>query len=78
MLDLYDIHSVITAQITSQLLYWLGAELFNRVLSNRKYLARTKAMQIRMNISILEDWARTNNRQPEHFEHGEMKSTGEK
>jgi hypothetical protein len=77
VLDLYDIHSVITAQIISQLLYWLGAELFNRIMSNRRYLARTKAMQIRMNISILEDWARSNNRQPEHFEHGEMKSSGE-
>ncbi|KAL1883083.1 hypothetical protein VTK73DRAFT_10009 [Phialemonium thermophilum] len=77
VLDLYDVHSVITAQIISQLLYWLGAELFNRIMSNRKYLARTKAMQIRMNISILEDWARQNNRQPEHYEHGEMKSSGE-
>ncbi|KEY67446.1 hypothetical protein S7711_05973 [Stachybotrys chartarum IBT 7711] len=77
VLDLYDIHSVITSQIISQLLYWIGAELFNRVMSNRKYLARTKAMQIRMNISILEDWARTNNRQAEHYEGGETKSTGE-
>jgi hypothetical protein len=77
VLDLYDIHSFITAQIISQLFYWLGAELFNRIMSNRRYLARTKAMQIRMNISILEDWARSNNRQPEHFEHGEMKSSGE-
>lgn len=77
VLDLYDIHSFITAQIISQLLYWLGAELFNRIMSNRRYLARTKAMQIRMNISILEDWARHNNRQPEHFEHGEMRSAGE-
>ncbi|QDS71834.1 hypothetical protein FKW77_009795 [Venturia effusa] len=77
VLDLYDIHSVITSQILSQLLYWVGAELFNRVMSNRKYLARTKAMQIRMNISTLEDWARTNNRQPEHYENGSMTSTGE-
>lgn len=77
VLDLYDVHSVITAQIVSQLLYWVGAELFNRIMSNRKYLARTKAMQIRMNISILEDWARQNNRQPEHYEHGETKSSGE-
>ncbi|KAK4132883.1 hypothetical protein BT67DRAFT_463250 [Trichocladium antarcticum] len=77
VLDLYDVHSVITAQIVSQLIYWLGAELFNRVMSNRKYLARTKAMQIRMNISTLEDWARQNNRQPEHYEQGEMKSSGE-
>ncbi|KIH95229.1 hypothetical protein SPBR_03900 [Sporothrix brasiliensis 5110] len=77
VLDLYDVHSVITAQIISQLMYWLSAELFNRIMSNRKYLARTKAMQIRMNVSILEDWARTNNRMPEHFEHGEMRSSGE-
>ena len=77
VLDLYDIHSVITAQILAQLLYWLGAELFNRIMSSRKYLARTKAMQIRMNMSILEDWARTNNRQPEHYENGSMSTTGE-
>ena len=77
VLDLYDIHSVITAQIVSQLIYWISAEVFNRVMSNRKYLARTKAMQIRMNISMLEDWARTNNRQPEHYEGGDMKASGE-
>jgi len=77
VLDLYDIHSVITAQIISQLIYWLGAELFNRIMESRKYLARTKAMQIRMNISTLEDWARANNRQPEHYEGGEMKTSGE-
>ncbi|RMJ07538.1 hypothetical protein CDV36_012861 [Fusarium kuroshium] len=77
VLDLYDIHSVISAQIISQLLYWIGAELFNRIMSNRKYLARTKAMQIRMNISILEDWARTNNRQADHYEGSDMRSSGE-
>lgn len=77
VLDLYDIHSVISAQIISQLLYWLGAELFNRIVDNRKYLARTKAMQIRMNVSVLEDWARANNRKPEHYEHGDTNATGE-
>ena len=77
VLDLYDIHSVIAAQVLSQLLYWLSAEMFNRIMSNRKYLARTKAMQIRMNVSTLEDWARSNNRQPEHYENGSMTSTGE-
>ncbi|TGJ87308.1 hypothetical protein E0Z10_g1423 [Xylaria hypoxylon] len=77
VLDLYDIHSVITSQIISQLLYWLGAELFNRVMNNRKYLARTKAMQIRMNVSVLEDWARAYNRKPEHYEYGETHASGE-
>ncbi|KAJ5918768.1 hypothetical protein N7454_009912 [Penicillium verhagenii] len=46
-------------------------------MSTRRYLARTKAMQIRMNVSTLEDWARTNNRQPEHYENGSMTSSGE-
>ncbi|KJX98275.1 dil and ankyrin domain containing protein [Zymoseptoria brevis] len=77
VLDLYDVHSVITVQILSQLYYWLGAEIFNRIMSNKRYLARTKAMQIRMNISTLEDWARTNNRQPEHFDAGSTVAVGE-
>ena len=77
VLDLYDVHSVITSQILSQLLYWIGAELFNRVMNTKKYLARTKAMQIRMNVSAIEDWARANNRQPEHYENGSTISTGE-
>ena len=74
VLDLYDVHSVIVAQILSQLYYWLGAEIFNRIMSNKRHLARTKAMQIRMNISMLEDWARSNNRQPEHYENNSVTS----
>ncbi|KAI4179378.1 MAG: hypothetical protein LQ348_005408 [Seirophora lacunosa] len=77
VLDLYDIHSVITSQLLAQLFYWIGAELFNHVLSTRTYLARTKAMQIRMNISVLEDWARSNNRTPEHYENGSLSTSGE-
>ena len=77
VLDLYDVHSVIIAQILSQLYYWLGAEIFNRIMSNKRYLARTKAMQIRMNISMLEDWARSNNREPGHYENGMTTATGE-
>lgn len=77
VLDLYDVHSVIIAQILAQLLYWLGAELFNRVMTTKRYLSRTKAMQIRMNVSTLEDWGRSNNRQPEHYENGSTISTGE-
>ena len=77
VLDLYDIHSVITSQILAQLFYWIGAELFNHILSNKMYLARTKAMQIRMNISVLEDWARINNRSPEHYENGSLSTSGE-
>ena len=69
VLDLYDVHAVITAQVLGQLYYWLGAEVFNRIMSNKRYLARTKAMQIRMNVSVLEDWARANNRLPQPKEY---------
>lgn len=65
VMDLYDVHPIVTQQIISQLLYWLGTVLFNRIMSNRKYLARSRAMQIRLNVSALEDWARANNRRPE-------------
>ena len=77
VLDLYDVHSVIVSQALSQLFYWLGAELFNQILSKRKYLARTKAMQIRMNVSVLEDWTRNNNRAPGHYENGSLTASGE-
>ena len=77
VLDLYDVHSVIIVQTMNQLYYWIGAEIFNRIMSNKRYLARTKAMQIRMNISVLEDWARTNSRTSEHFENGSATASGE-
>ncbi|KAI5305595.1 hypothetical protein KEM56_003948 [Ascosphaera pollenicola] len=77
VLDLYEVHSVITTQIISQLLYWIGVELFNRIMTNKKYCARTKAMQIRMNVSAIEDWARTNNREPDHYESGSLTASGE-
>lgn len=65
VLDLYDVHPIITQEVVSQVLYWLGAVMFNRIMSNRKYLARSRAMQIRLNVSAIEDWARNNNRRPE-------------
>ncbi|MCJ1417517.1 hypothetical protein MMC32_003861 [Xylographa parallela] len=77
VLDLYDIHPTITSQILAQLFYWIGAELFNHILCSKAYLARTKAMQIRMNVSVLEDWVRANTRSPEHYENGSLTSTGE-
>ncbi|OLL24869.1 Dilute domain-containing protein [Neolecta irregularis DAH-3] len=57
VLEAYDIHPVIISQCLAQIFYWLGCELFNRVLSSKKFLSRSRAMQIRLNISVLEDWA---------------------
>lgn len=65
ILDLFEIHPILTQQIVSQLLFWLGAVLFNRVLTNRRYLSRSRAMQVRLNVSAIEDWARQNDRKYE-------------
>ena len=58
--EIFEIHSIITQQALSRLLAWIGSETFNHILSNKAYLKRSKALQIRLNISYLEDWVRIN------------------
>ncbi|GAA6062310.1 hypothetical protein JCM10212_006862 [Sporobolomyces blumeae] len=58
VLQLYEIPPSIVVQAFSQLFYWIACEVFNRLLTQRKYLCRSRAMQIRLNASNLEDWAR--------------------
>jgi hypothetical protein len=60
ILQLYEVNPSVIVQALSQIFYWVGCELFNRVLSQRKYLCKSQAMQIRLNISALEDWVKTN------------------
>ncbi|KDN36423.1 hypothetical protein K437DRAFT_265306 [Tilletiaria anomala UBC 951] len=60
VMQLYEINPAIIVQVLSQIIFWVGCELFNRILANKKYLCRSKAMQIRLNVSALEDWARNN------------------
>jgi hypothetical protein len=61
VLQTYEIHPMIIEQVMSQLFYFMSCELFNKILSKKKYLCRSKAMQIRLNVSAIEDWVRTNN-----------------
>ncbi|KAL1918976.1 uncharacterized protein VTP21DRAFT_2357 [Calcarisporiella thermophila] len=60
VLESYGVPTVVCRQAISQLYYYVGSELFNQIITTRRYLCRSKAVQIRMNISALEDWARTN------------------
>ncbi|KAK0530520.1 hypothetical protein OC835_003988 [Tilletia horrida] len=72
MMQLYEINPCVIVQALSQVFYWIGCELFNRMLGlgltagassssrNKRYLCRSRAMHIRLNISALEDWARSN------------------
>src|SRR4051794_32949472 len=61
VLQTYEIHPMIIEQVMSQLFYFMSCELFNKIISKKKYLCRSKAMQIRLNVSAIEDWVRTNN-----------------
>lgn len=65
ILDVYNAHPIVIQQIFSQVLFWMGGELLNSVLGDKKYLSRTRAMQIRLNVSNIEDWCRANNRRPD-------------
>ncbi|KAE8245378.1 hypothetical protein A4X13_0g5953 [Tilletia indica] len=72
VLQLYEINPCVIVQALSQIFYWIGCELFNRMLGlgsttatstssrNKRFLCRSRAMHIRLNISALEDWARSN------------------
>ncbi|WVR09630.1 hypothetical protein IAU60_006703 [Kwoniella sp. DSM 27419] len=60
ILQLYEVNPAVVVQAFSQILYWISCELFNRILRQRKYLCRTKALQIKMNITVLDDWVRAN------------------
>ncbi|KAK9894291.1 hypothetical protein P389DRAFT_163384 [Cystobasidium minutum MCA 4210] len=68
----YAGHPAIVVQAFSQLLYWIASELFNRIMTRKRYLCRSKAVQIRLNVSALEDWARSNRLPPQmvhaHFQ----------
>ncbi|ORE07632.1 hypothetical protein BCV72DRAFT_205256 [Rhizopus microsporus var. microsporus] len=59
ILQSYQVHHIIITQLFTQLYHFISCESFNRILTNKKYICRSKAMQIRMNFSQLEDWAST-------------------
>ncbi|KAI9499194.1 hypothetical protein BDB00DRAFT_795783 [Zychaea mexicana] len=58
VLQSYEVHPAIVLQAIAQFFHFLSCEMFNRILSNKKYLCRSKALQIRMNVTALEEWMR--------------------
>lgn len=66
VLQSYNVHPIIYIQALAQFFHYISCELFNRILTNKKLLCRSKAMQIRMNISHLEDWISIN-KLPHHL-----------
>lgn len=64
VMELYHINDVIKQQCLSSVLFWLGTTIFNSILESKKYCSRVKAMEIRLNISYIQDWLRVNNLHP--------------
>lgn len=61
VLNLHKINNLIKFQCFSQVFYYINAILFNKIISQSKYCSRIKAIQIRLNISTIEDWLRSHN-----------------
>lgn len=68
LFQIYGIHPITQSQVFAQLLYFITSRLFNTIINERKYLNRRRAMQIRLNISVVEDWCRNHNFRPESGE----------
>lgn len=64
MLQMYQVHPILIHHFLNQLIYFITSELFNRILDTRNYCSRTRAMQIRMNVTVLEDWIRRKSSSP--------------
>lgn len=58
VLQSYEVHPAIIIQVFGQLFNFLSCELFNRILTHRRHLCRSRAIQIRMNITVMEEWIR--------------------
>ncbi|KAG0283114.1 hypothetical protein BGZ96_012523 [Linnemannia gamsii] len=68
VMQTYDIHPDFIHYVLAQLLYYVSTEVFNKMISNKKLLSRSKALQTRLNLSILEDWIRVNSLPPKLHE----------
>ncbi|KAJ1958340.1 hypothetical protein GGI12_004759 [Dipsacomyces acuminosporus] len=60
LFDMCELHPFIVRGIMRQIFCYLGSEMFNRVLTTRDFCARSRAMQIRMNATQINDWIRRN------------------
>lgn len=59
--ELNDIHPIFLQQCLSISLKWMVATLFNELIQSKKLLSRTHAMQIKLNLSVLQDWVKNHN-----------------
>ncbi|EGV65939.1 hypothetical protein PSN45_003257 [Yamadazyma tenuis] len=61
VLNLHQVDNLVRFQCFSQVFYYINAIIFNKIIAQSKYCTRSKAIQIRLNISAIEDWLRSHN-----------------
>ncbi|KAG7660745.1 uncharacterized protein J8A68_005707 [[Candida] subhashii] len=61
VLKIHQVDNLLKIQTFSQVFYYINCIIFNRIISQNKYCSRAKAIQIRLNISTIEDWLRSHN-----------------
>lgn len=62
VLKLHAVEPLLQFETYSQVFYCINATIFNRIIASSKNTSRAKAIQIRLNLSALEDWLRSRNR----------------
>ncbi|KAK6463284.1 myosin class V heavy chain [Scheffersomyces coipomensis] len=63
VLKIHNVINLFKVQTFSQVFYYTNSIIFNRIISQSRYCTRSKAIQIRLNISAIEDWLRSHDLQ---------------
>lgn len=61
VLKIHEVDPLLRFETFSQVFYYINATIFNRIMASSRYCSRAKAIQIRLNVSALEDWLRSHN-----------------
>ncbi|CEP61556.1 uncharacterized protein LALA0_S03e05512g [Lachancea lanzarotensis] len=65
VLDLHQVHPLIAQQCLSLAIRWFSVTLFNKIMENKKKsLSRAHAIQIKLNLSVIQDWIKNHDFKP--------------
>ncbi|SCU97245.1 LAFA_0G10528g1_1 [Lachancea sp. 'fantastica'] len=65
VLDLHQVHPLIAQQCLSLAINWFSVTLFNKIMENKKKsLSRAHAIQIKLNLSVIQDWIKNHDFKP--------------
>ncbi|KAI5966519.1 uncharacterized protein KGF55_000828 [Candida pseudojiufengensis] len=61
VLKIHNVDNLFRVQTFSLVFYYIDCIIFNNIISQSKYCTRSKAIQLRLNLSAIEDWLRSHN-----------------